>query len=142
MAYLEETNIDQALVLEFFMKFSRFEFALKLTGFARGNENYVEPAWRRFMQHISNSFDKNHTRELEKACEYFLVNPPHQQVLIGNTLGWNRNIPNNTNSEPELIIELVKRVRNNLFHDGKYNAEIHEETARSEELLRNALIIL
>ena len=141
MTYLEETKIDQSLVLDFFMKFSRFEFALKISGFARGDENFVGPAWRRFAASISSSFDKCRTPELEQACKYYLVNPPHQQVIVGDSLGWNANIPN-TNSEPEFLIELVKRVRNNLFHGGKYNAEMHEETARSEALLRNGLIIL
>lgn len=141
MTYLEETNIDQKLLLEFFMKFSRFEFALKISGFARGNENYVTPAWSRFVQTISKNFNKNRTPELSQACDYYLVNPPQQQVLVGDSLGWNASIPE-TNNGPELILKLVKRVRNNLFHGGKYNAELHEETARSEELLRNGLIIL
>lgn len=142
MSYLEETIIDRDLVFEFSLKFSRFEFALKLAGYARGNENYVEPDWTRFAAAVKDTFDKNQNPDLAQACEYLLVNPPNQQVLVGGSLGWSANPPSNVNTEPELLIALVKRVRNNLFHAGKYNAQMHEETARSEALLRASLLIL
>jgi len=142
MAYLEETFINRDLVLEFFLKFSRFEFALKLAGYARGNDTYIKPDWIRFAATINDIFNKNHNPHLAQACEYFLINPPNQQVLVGGRLGWNPQPPAKANTEPKLLIALVKRVRNNLFHGGKYNAQMHEETARSEMLLRGSLLIL
>lgn len=39
------------------------------------------------------------------------------------------------------ILILIRRVRNNLFHGGKFNGEWFEPE-RSEALMRNALIIL
>ena len=142
MPYLEDVEINRELVLRFFLVFSRFEFALKFAGYARGNENYVEPNWKCFAASIRDRFDKNHSPQLAQACDYFLVNPPNQQVWIDSSLAWSPNIPTNRNSEPELLIALVKRVRNNLFHGGKYHAKMHEETARSEELLRGSILIL
>ena len=142
MPYLEETVLNRDLVLEFFLKFSRFEFALKLAGYARGNINRVEPDWIRFAATIRDLFNRNHNPHLAQACEYFLNNPPNQQVRVRGTLGWSTQPPANANTEPELLIALVKRVRNNLFHGGKYNAQMHEETARSETLLHGSLLIL
>jgi len=142
MPYLEETVINRDLVLGFFLKFSRFEFALKLAGYARGNITRVEPDWIRFAATIKGIFNKNHNPRLAQACEYFLSNPPNQQVRVGGSLGWSTQPPANANTEPELLIALVKRVRNNLFHGGKYNAQMHEETARSERLLSGSLLIL
>lgn len=141
MPYLEDVEINKELVLHFFLVFSRFEFALKFAGYARGNENRVEPNWERFADSIRDRFDKNYSPQLAQACDYFLVNPPNQQVWINNSLAWSPNIPVNR-SEPELLIALVKRVRNNLFHGGKYHANVHEETARSEDLLRGSVLIL
>jgi hypothetical protein len=39
---------DRMLVLQFFLVFARFEYALKRSGFLRGNESKVEPDWDRF----------------------------------------------------------------------------------------------
>ncbi len=60
MSYLDEIAIDRELVLQFFLTFARFEFALKATGYARGNENFVEPDWNAFATSIRDAFDENH----------------------------------------------------------------------------------
>ncbi len=82
------------------------------------------------------------TPELANACGLFRVNPPNQQVLANGALAWSTAPPANAASEPELLVALVKRVRNNLFHGGKYNARMQEETARSEALLRSSIHVL
>ena len=142
MGYIEQTPIDRDLVLEFFLRFSRFEFALKVSGYADGDTTRVSPAWDRFARDIAEMFDKGRTPDLQSACEYYLLNPPMKQVLANGTLSWSTDLPVEPNREVELLIGLVRRVRNNLFHGGKYNAELHEETARKEELLRGAIEIL
>ena len=45
-------------------------------------------------------------------------------------------------SEIEFLLRMVRTVRNNLFHGGKYNIEVHEEVERTELLLQNSLTIL
>lgn len=142
MAYLEETRIDRDLVLEFFLRFARFEFALKASGYADGDDRRVDPAWARFASDIAGQFSRQRTPELGSACEYYLLHPPNKQVLVNGSLAWNAAFPIDLAREAELLIALVRRVRNNLFHGGKYNAAMHEETARSEQLLRGGLLIL
>lgn len=49
-------------------------------------------------------------------------------------------LPLKKNHRKKILI-LIRRVRNNLFHGGKFNGEWFEPE-RSEALMRNALIIL
>jgi hypothetical protein len=142
VAYLDETKIDRDLVLEFFLRFARFEFALKASGYANGDHSPVDPAWDRFGRDISVDFDRRRSAELDRACEYYLLHPPNKQVLANGSLAWSTDLPVDRARDTELLVALVRRVRNNLFHGGKYNAGLHEETARSEELLRGGLLIL
>ncbi len=142
MTYLSETDINQTLVLEFFLMISRFEFALKITKYAKGDNNRAEPDWAKYAKDICEQFNKNKTKELLNACEFYLQNPPKKQVLVNGALDWSKTLPNNNTKEPEILISLVRRVRNNLFHGGKYNAQLHDETARNEELLKAGIIIL
>jgi len=39
-------------------------------------------------------------------------------------------------------LRMVRSIRNNLFHGGKYNIEVHEDTDRTEHLLRSSLVVL
>jgi hypothetical protein len=91
---------------------------------------------------FSHPFDKDRTPALANACEYYLLDPPKKQVLANGSLAWSTDLPVDPARETELLIALVRRVRNNLFHGGKYNAALHEETARNEELLRGGMLIL
>ena len=142
MSYIEDTAIDRQLVLDFFLCFSRFEFALKVSGYARGDASQVSPDWDRFAAEIHDTFEKDRTQALAQACESYLLNPPKKQVLANGSLAWSTDLPVDSTRQPELLISLVRRVRNNLFHGGKYSGALHEETARNEELLRGGLTIL
>ena len=142
MAYLDDILIDKKLVLEFFLKFSRFEFALKLSGHALGSVNRVKADWDGFAAEIRDEFDRARSKELTHACNFYMDNPPNKQVLANGSLAWSTDLPVGPDRETELLIGLVRRVRNNLFHGGKYNAELHEETARQEQLLKGGILIL
>lgn len=56
-------------------------------------------------------------------------------------LDWDSQRPNASTEIARLLL-LVRRVRNNLFHGGKCNERVAEETARNEKLLRHGIIIL
>lgn len=47
----------------------------------------------------------------------------------------------NTDLRSDLVLLYVRRIRNNLFHGGKFNGHWFEPK-RSEELLRHSLTIL
>ncbi|MBW2741603.1 MAG: hypothetical protein JRE64_22795 [Deltaproteobacteria bacterium] len=133
-------RIPKDLVFNFFISFAKFEFALKMAGFSKGNGKRVSPDWDVFAK--ATSFDKKTNKKLEEAVDYFMLNPPWKQVLIDGGMAWDSSMPNNGLSEIEKVLLLVRRVRNNLFHGGKFNIEVHEKKERTEKLLQSSLIIL
>ena len=57
-------------------------------------------------------------------------------------MAWDSSSPNNRMSEVEKLLLLIRRVRNNLFHGGKFDIEVHEKRERTTKLLKYGLIIL
>ena len=141
MDYLETMTLNRDLVLEFFLVLSRMEFALKVSGFATGTENSVTPDWDGYARKIGDTFSKEVSAELLEASNYYLNTPPQKQVLRNGGLAWSSTMPTNS-AEIDVLLMLVRRVRNNLFHGGKYNAQARNETARNESLLRYGITIL
>ena len=140
---LNNIRISKELLLKFFICFSRFEFALKTSGFALGNLRHVKPDWDGYTKSIKDIFDKNKSQILFEAVDYFRLIPPWKQILMPDgTIGWDSSAPNDDKSEIEKIIILIRRVRNNLFHGGKFSNEVFENKERTELLLERSLIIL
>jgi hypothetical protein len=134
--------MDRNLIAEFFVFASRIEYGLKQAGYRSINRhNGVQPNWDRFSRAVSQSFSKHSYPELLEACEYYLNNPPDEQVEIDGMLTWSDRVPD-FDSEAEHLIYLVKRVRNNLFHGGKSNPQGAREADRNTKLLRYGLVIL
>lgn len=148
--------VDRELLLEFFLKFSRFEYALKASNFYIKNDptRYdarkppdASPDWDSFAVSLRDSFVINERNDLREACEFILDSPPNKQVLIKNpddswTISWETPVRQANVSDVEFILRMIRCVRNNLFHGGKYNIAIHEMTDRTERLLKSSLIIL
>jgi len=131
-------SLDQ-LAVEMFRTFARFEYALKTAGFHCG-EGAAEPNWRAFAQSIPHLFDQSGDPNLKVAVRYILDHPPKKQIVAGGLLSWSDSKPN-TDLNSDLVLLYVRRVRNNLFHGGKFNGRWFEPQ-RSELLLRHSLTIL
>lgn len=142
MNYREHVRVNPDLLLEFFLIFARAEFALKNSGFVKGNEREASPDWDRFAASIKNSFAKDKSDDLTQAANYILNNPPMKQVLRQNTLMWKANVPHGKLTDIEVLIRLVRRIRNNLFHGGKHNIALFEDTERTTRLLKSSLIVI
>jgi hypothetical protein len=127
------------LAAELFRTFSRFEYSLKAAGFHRGDGD-AEPDWRTFALSIEAGLQNPNGEELREAIDYILHNPPKKQVIRNGVLEWS-DAPPTTNSRADLILLYVRRVRNNLFHGGKFNGRWFEPE-RSKVLLRCSLVIL
>jgi hypothetical protein len=80
--------------------------------------------------------------DLKQACACFNDSPPNQQVLKYDGVAWETPVRPVSESEIVFLLRMVRCVRNNLFHGGKYNNEVHESKERTETLLRHALTIL
>jgi hypothetical protein len=128
-------NLDD-LAVELFQKFARIEYALKAAGFHCG-EGAAKPNWDKFASSVNGVLVNDSA--ITEAIEYMSKNPPKKQMIRNQLLVWEAPTPN-TNRTLE-IIQCVRRVRNNLFHGGKFNDQWFEPE-RSEELLLHSLSIL
>jgi hypothetical protein len=135
---------DRMLVLQFFLVFARFEYALKRSGFLRGNESKVEPDWDRFADSLKDKFERSDKPDFIEALHYLNEHPPQKQVVRKRELGWAPNVRDVGESREKWVLRLVRTVRNNLFHGGKYpypDGPIHEP-ARDRMLLSASLTVL
>ncbi len=122
-----------------FHVFSRTEYALKAAGYNNG-DGEAKANWRTFAFAVENLIATPTTQDLEEAISFFFNAPPKKQVIFGGVIQWEVSVPE-TNSNADKLLIYVRRVRNNLFHGGKFNGHWFTPE-RSEPLLRHSLTIL
>ncbi len=127
------------LSFDFFKLFSRFEYSLKAAHFHTGEGN-ANPNWTTFAQDIHVNFQALQDEALVRAKQYILGNPPKKQVIEQGNIAWSGSPPTQVN-DTDLLLLYVRRVRNNLFHGGKFNGNWFAPQ-RSEELLNSSIIVL
>lgn len=129
----------ERLAVRLFKEFARFEYALKAANFHNGDGD-AEPNWRNFALSVEDALTHPQSDALREAIKYMLTHPPKKQVIRAGALDWDTVVPN-ANSRADLVLLYVRRVRNNLFHGGKFSGRWFDPE-RSEELLRHSLVIL
>ena len=130
------------LACEFLATFSRMEYALKSTGYAIGDDKKVNPDWDKFANEIDEAFERITEPELVEAKKYLLSNPPRKQTLAGHKITFiDQTIDVKQRTSQQLLL-MVRTVRNNLFHGGKYLPEGEHEPGRNKLLVKHALTIL
>ena len=136
----EISGEEAALIFEFFMVYSRFEFALKeIPQFRRERDDgHVEPDWRSFADFVKLGFNPDQTPELRQAFDYYLQHPPKIQGVEDNLLSWNENLKRASETDFTWVMRSIKGVRNNLFHGGKFPWD----SFRDVNLLMHGLVIL
>jgi len=132
---------DRKLAWQFFVFFSRFEYALKRC------PNYLkhsaEPDWDRFSSNQNAEFQKLSSPALAAAIDYFKEFPPLKQKQVDGQLIWSD--PKEYYEREPLLVWLliaVRRVRNNLFHGGKFPGFPVSDPSRDRVLISNAIVIL
>jgi hypothetical protein len=138
---LPPSALDQTLVFEFFWKFSAFECALKREGFLKPAP-YADPDWKAFGKTIRNDFQKIRLADFSKSVEMLKQLSPKRQINRNGKLAWESVTRTKVESEEEYVIKLLKIVRNNLFHGGKYPDGQIVEVTRDRNILRAALNVL
>ncbi len=130
----------ESLAFEFFREFARHEYCLKAVGLRKdGKEakaNWLAYAKEKEILHLF----ENPPAAFKAAVDYYRADAPKKQVVVDGRLEWDSTLPGHK-SDPELFLQLVCRVRNNLFHGGKFNGHWFEPQ-RSVELLSHGLVIL
>lgn len=135
---------DQGLVSDFFILFCCFEYALKRGGCLREDKTGPWPDWWRFADDNCQVFDGQTDDAFHQATEYLIANPPRLQTKTeGGVVDYEANPrPMAGDSRLRQAVNAMQRVRNNLFHGGKFrNGEI-EDPARNECLLRHSITVL
>lgn len=135
----ESSSLDET-AFRFFQLFAQFEYALKALGYGRaGNADAAEADWDRFANEVGQALLREEMLEIVEARNYLFDLPPKRQVWIGGAVYW-RIVPN-TERSPQILFAHIRRVRNNLYHGGKFNGRWIEPD-RSEELVTKALLLL
>ena len=135
---IQHEHLDD-LASQLFQVFSRTEYALKASGYNHG-DGAAEANWRKFAQAVESVIANPSSPELKDAIDFMFNAPPKKQVIIGGNIQWEPAEPSSDSRADKLLI-YVRRVRNNLFHGGKFNGHWFEPE-RSEPLLRHSLVIL
>jgi hypothetical protein len=130
-----QRNIEE-LAHELFRTFARVEYALKAAGFHCG-EGDAKANWNSFAQSVRGVLEND--SDIADAVAYMTASPPKKQVVRNGRLEW-ANPPVDGNKTHELLL-CVRRVRNNLFHGGKFNGNWFAPE-RSAALLLHSLSIL
>ncbi|HVZ28411.1 MAG TPA: hypothetical protein VG798_07115 [Rhizomicrobium sp.] len=123
------------LATKFFVRFARFENALKRTGFRKAEKNDgVSADWDAFAHEpeiaaLFNGLQAN------PVSAYIINLPPKKRVMVNGVLDW-RDV-----KQPVNMVELVaalNRMRNNLFHGDKQNPNL----SRNAQLLTAGVEII
>jgi hypothetical protein len=132
-------DVNKDLVTGFSALFYRFEYALKRAGYCQKCKN-AKPDWEKFAQDCDKQLNTQKNPELKTAAQYLLSHPPKKQIQENNKLEWQPVKKEGT--QLEQILRLVKTVRNNLFHGGKFPSGPVKDTGRDAKLLESCIIIL
>lgn len=131
------------LAQKVFIEFARFEYCLKVSGFLKTQDGYAEPDWDAFsnccqMKQLFNEIKSENATTCDKM-RYIFEQPPKKQIVKKGCLMWDNTPPLVVSSQD--YFGAVRRVRNNLFHGGKFNGEFFNPE-RSEKLLEAVLCVL
>jgi hypothetical protein len=134
-----DRDLDQ-LAFRFFKLFAQYEYALKAIGYGTAGWNrQAEPSWDRFANEIGRQIMEVNEELIASAIRYILERPPKRQIWINGEVQW-ENVSIDDRS-PQALFGHLRRVRNNLYHGGKFNGRWIDPD-RSRELIGKSLLIL
>ena len=136
---MSRTDSLHVLASEFFRVFSRAEYALKASGFNNG-DGPAEANWGKFARAVEAFVANPGTPVVREAIAFILAEPPKKQFIENGQIQW-REVKPNTDSDADALFQYIRRIRNNLFHGGKFNGNWFAPE-RSEGLMKAGLAIL
>lgn len=129
------------LAFRFFKLFAQYEWALKAMGhvFAHRQTGAAMGDWNSFCNASGAQVLTLQQADARAAIEYLFTTPPKLQVYVDGKLDW-RPVSGGPHTAQALFGH-IRRIRNNLYHGGKFNG-VWLEPERNGELIRHALAIL
>lgn len=129
--------MNGTLVLDFVMQFAALECALKRTGrLDGGHSGGPRVDWPRFADEIGPLLNVR-----PESKRYLMTYPPDKQRCKGGKLVWVKSTRHDT-TEAGYLLDLVRTIRNNLFHGGKYPDGPVDGSERNDDLLRAGLDVI
>jgi hypothetical protein len=127
---------DRQLAWQFFIYFSLMEYALKQAGYLK-EVVAAEPNWDEFSEKHDERFWEALSPGTKLAVDYFEADPPKKQIQVNRKVEWK---PSRDKCKTQLtrLLWAIRRVRNNLFHGGKFASE----PSRDRKLLEHSIAIL
>lgn len=140
---LDSLYLEQGLVLRFFTVFSRFEYSLKRGGFAKAGPYHAAQAdWRAFGDSAQTALASLRNPEYIQALEFILTQPPRRQVYDSGAIRFVDSTRDQIETDVVFALRMVRTVRNNLFHGGKYPEGPVGDQGRDRSLLEACIVIL
>src|SRR5437016_9244108 len=134
------TPQDQARIFRFFATFARWECALKRGKFARsGSHGQAEADWNAFADRFADQLQRLATEEFVAGRDYLFNNPPRRLMFQD---GWHPNPRRTGETDARYLFRVIRDVRNNLFHGGKYQGMVIAELARDRALIDHSIAVL
>jgi hypothetical protein len=128
------------LAFGFFKLFAQYEYALKAMGYGRaGRSGQAEPDWDKFANSVGGKVMDVQEPEVDAAIKFLLDKPPKRQVWRNDQVEWEA--VTSSDRLPQTLFAHIRRVRNNLYHGGKFNAR-WLDPPRSRELIEKSMCIL
>ena len=134
-------KVKKTYAERFFYIFSRSEYALKTSGHLE-NKDHASANWQAFAKRIRDLFDENKSKELREAVEYLRSHPPKKQVNVNGHLEWHDSPLDKNTPTIHFLVTMICRIRNNLFHGGKFAHGSSKEISRDTKLIKYAIMIL
>lgn len=137
-------SADHKFIWHFFVFFSRFEYALKRDErYLKCGTGKAEPDWDCFASDQSASFEQLADPDLAKAIDYFKQSPPQKQLRKDGHMDWSNPVKYDPNDHLLVwLLQVIRIVRNNLFHGGKFPGILVKDPSRDRDLIQNAITVL
>ncbi len=134
---------DRERVFRLLALFARCECALKRSGFVRpGSHGQAEADWDVYADSISTRLAGLDAADYVEARDNLLSNPPMRLCLDNHQLSWLPNPRRERETDASYLLRVVRDVRNNLFHGGKYESGQVTELVRDRLLIESAIVVL
>lgn len=140
---LTKLTVAPELAIEFLAVFSRLEYALKVVpSFRIAGDGEAKADWAAFSRELNGSFVTNSNPLLSEAFSYLTTEPLRYFAVQQGTLDWSPfNVPVGV-TPLDKAIRVIKQVRHNLFHGGKFAIDPEASKDRDTRLLKCALVVL
>lgn len=136
----DQSEADR-LINCFFRTFAQYESSLKRKGFYLTDRfGNINVDWDRFANEVIQRSFINDLGNNSHAADFIFTNPPRKQFFDGEKISWTE--PSIGDKSVQALIGYICRIRNNLFHGGKFNSSGDIRSQRDEDLIKNSLVIL